>query len=285
MKGITITLLLFSTLTIFGQQFEVKTQITKTIPIENTSDTWVIINNINGNVAVTSSKNNEVTVDLILTVMADYEDDFEDGKAELGLKTAWRKNKLLIGMDAPFIIESDDEDSEWFGTNCNMDADYDYRYDFKIRVPESVNLKASTINKGDVFISGIKESIKANNVNGDIDIEQVRHVRYANTVNGHINVIFERNPVRNSKYHTVNGDITLYLNENFNAKVYSKSLNGEIYSAFDFVYLKPALEVGESSSKQGTKYRIGEPSGVEIGKDGPILQIETLNGDMYLKKI
>jgi DUF4097 and DUF4098 domain-containing protein YvlB len=285
MKSYLAILFLGSVLAVQGQKFKDERVINETIPLTGSSDTWIVIHNINGNVQVTTSSSDEIEVDLRLTIAADYKDDFEDGKRELGMQHFQRDDKLYITMDAPFIREHQSEEGEWFGFSCMEDVDYEYWYDYQIRVPEHVNIKASTVNDGDVFISGVKGHIKASNVNGHIDIENAQNVRYANTVNGNINVTFDENPDADGKYHTINGDIILMLNSELNAKVYSKSMNGEIYSAFDFRYLEPTLEINQSDSKRGTRYRLGQHTGVEIGKNGPDIRMETLNGNMYLKKI
>ena len=177
------------------------------------------------------------------------------------------------------------EDERIEGFRINECPDYEYNYHFKVKLPQDAQLSASTINEGDVIITGITNTIKANNVNGNIDIKGAKNIKCVNTINGYIKVVFTENPTINGSYQTINGDITLMLRNKLNTQVHSKSMNGEIYSAFDYKYLKPTVKVNKTNRGRGTTYSIGQATGIVIGNGGPEITIETLNGDMFLKKI
>ena len=96
---------------------------------------------------------------------------------------------------------------------------------------------------------------------------------------------YNRNPIEHGRFHTINGDITLNLLERLNADIYSKSFNGEFYSNYDFEYLEPVVELNETKDRNGATYKINERTGITVGKGGTIIEMETLNGNMYLKKV
>ena len=68
--------------------------------------------------------------------------------------------------------------------------------------------------------------------------------------------------------------------KNLNAKVYFDSMNGDMYSAFDYRKLSPKIE----KSNRNGKFKIGTKTGVEIGEGGPELSFRSINGNVYLKR-
>ena len=280
---ITILGLILGLQTLSSQPMREEKIIEKVIPVTLTDDFGVKISNINGDVEVYAIEKNEVKINLRITVKADDREDIEKGIRELSLKEQLKDGTLTLSMDAPFIIERW-RNGEIIGTQIEDCPDYDYRYDFRVGIPKKASLKAGTVNGGDVFIEGVQGTIKANNVNGSIEITDVMEVKVANTVNGSIRIDYLQNPSENGYFHTINGDITLKLKEDLNATVNSKSMNGDLYSSYNFEYLKPTVEMSQKSNRRGTTYKINEKTGISIGTGGPELTLETLNGNMYLKK-
>ncbi len=267
---------------VYSQSIRDEKRINKTIPVTVSDGFTVKISNIDGDVEVYATDKNEVLVDLKITVKADNQSDLDKGMRELSLKERLDGKMLKLGMEAPFIVERW-RDGELVGMQIEDCPDYGYRYDFKVGVPRSASLKASTVNDGDVLIGGIEGVIRANNVNGSIEIEEAMEVKVASTVNGDVTVTYSQNPTRNGYFHSINGDIILKMQPNLNASVYSKSMNGELFSSYNFEYLKPVVVKSEKSSRRGTVYKINEKTGIRIGSGGPEIKIETLNGNMYLK--
>jgi DUF4097 and DUF4098 domain-containing protein YvlB len=97
-----------------------------------------------------------------------------------------------------------------------------------------------------------------------------------------VKVLYARNPTAATSFRTVNGSLDISFRAGLNADVKMKTLNGGLYTDFDV----SALPVAATSPE----YRNGKfvwssrrMTGVRIGRGGPELQFETLNGNVMIK--
>ncbi len=253
--------------------------IEKSYEINNPQGFIVMIDNINGPVDVVPSDDNKVYLSLEIIIQASTDDLIEQGKRDLQLGEKISEDSLELFMKAPFVKRCDW--GNWRGYSSEDHPDYRFKYRFKVRIPKEASIVAKTVNKGDVLIENIEGTVSASNVNGKVDIVNARKVRKASSVNGDITVSYVESPKESTRFNTVNGDFNLELPNDFRAKVFFDSMNGNLYTAFDYTTLSPKVE----KTDRGGTFRIETKSGVEIGSGGPELSFESINGDVYLRRL
>ncbi len=278
---------LFAGFCAIGLQAQTETvEITKSYTISDPTTFHLQIENINGDVTVTGYDGSTVELDLEIRISEKRSGGMEEGKRELTLGEYELEDGLLLTMDAPWI-ERKWKDGRVYSRNYHGEArDYNYRYTFRVKVPYDLKVSASTVNRGDVQVEGVKGPLDVHNVNGHIDVLGAHDISSAATVNGDITIQYNRNQTMDAVFHTINGDIVLKLREGWNGEVTAESMQGDFFTAFDFDYLPAKVERTTEEDDGGTVYKIGQKNAVAIGSGrGPKLEFETLNGDIYLKRI
>ncbi len=259
--------------------------ITRSLQFSETSvenELW--LKNIQGNVTVTGYDGETVEVSVEKTISARRQEKLQQGIDDIQLTTELDGNVMLVYMDAPFVDAR--RKGNHFHYNADRhDNDYNYRMDFTVRVPKNLNLKVSTINDGTVVVENVQpDRIEVRNVNGSIQATDISGRTSAVTVNGDVDISFTQAPAKDSRFKTINGNITLMMPENLSADVSFKSMNGDFYTNFESIDYLPA-EISSNQEKGGkrTTYRIDRSTKIRIGNGGPMVETETLNGEVYLK--
>jgi hypothetical protein len=145
--------------------------------------------------------------------------------------------------------------------------DNDVVVDFEIRIPADVDFVGHTVN-GEIFAEGLGADVTAETVNGDIEVSTEGFAR-AETVNGDIDVRMGATEFASgAEFSTVNGSITLDVDDGVNADVDASWLNGGFESELPFT-----LEgrIGKRSAR-----------GV-LGQGGPELELNTVNGSIRIR--
>ncbi len=139
--------------------------------------------------------------------------------------------------------------------------------DFEVLVPAGVGLVARTVN-GSVEAESLAGPIEAHTVNGHVDVSTSRQAE-ASTVNGSITARLGSAGSEGLDFTTVNGSITLDLPGTMDANLEAQTVNGRIETEF------PVTVRGSIGRHhlEGT-----------LGKGGPRLQLETVNGSIRLRK-
>src|SRR5262245_48216300 len=157
---------------------------------------------------------------------------------------------------------------------------YDVRYDFTIRVPRDVPLGLCTVNGGDLTVAGTRGDFDVDNVNGPIAMTEVAGSGHAHTVNGGVQVRFTANPRAASSFKTVNGNVEVYFQDGLSADLRMKTMNGGLFTDFDAQPL-PSLAPTSGERRNGRfVYRANEFTRVRVGRGGPEITFETLNGSV-----
>lgn len=262
--------------------------ITKSITVkDNTKAFWFCVCNIEGDIRVESYSGNTVEVEISKEIRARDEADVRQGMEVIQVQVDEGSDYARVIMTSPNQILVEKEDP----LNCSWDwnrngnrLNYKYSLDYKIKVPEGISVKVSTVNNGDVSVTNVGGELYAGNVNGSVYLEGVSDNVKAKTVNGKLNVSMNEMPKEFASFDTVNGDITLELPE-MNDGVYNFVTRwGKVYSDIEFDS-KVAPKVQKVANKGGgTKYKIANSNGYQIGKGGPVLDFETLNGNIRIRK-
>ncbi len=144
----------------------------------------------------------------------------------------------------------------------------DVNVTFTVKVPAGIRFVGRTINGG-ISARGIEADAEAHTVNGGVEIEAAGTAR-AETVNGGITARFGRADWDGAlKLETVNGGIDVYLPATAAVDVKAGTVNGDIETDFPLTV----------KGKIGRRRLEGS-----IGGGGPLLEMETVNGGIELKK-
>ncbi len=148
------------------------------------------------------------------------------------------------------------------------DDDNDVVVDFAVQVPANVKFEGGTVNGG-IDAQGLKADATVSTVNGAI-VLATAGVGSATTVNGSVRVrIGSASWDGRLDARTVNGSVTVEMPQPSDLEVEAATLNGSVSSDF------PLTLQGKMSPQRfrGT-----------IGKGGRQLHLETVNGDIALRK-
>jgi len=253
----------------------------------NSNENTFIARNINGGITLEAYDGNTLKIEIKKTISANTQAHLEKGKQEFKVKIVEKESKVILHPEASYICF----DKEYGGMNVNMghhgkkEVPYDFELEYIIKVPKSVNIDVSTINKGNISVNNIKaKRLKASNINGSIMLHNISGATEAHTINGTIDVTYAKNPNKKSSYSTINGDITIHYLKDLTADVAFESMHGELYTNFA---ISDHIAKAEKriSKKKGLKYSYKSTPLVRIGNGGPRFDFKTLNGDVSIKKI
>ena len=251
---------------------------------ENNQENTLVLKNIFGPITVEGYSGNTVQISVIKRITADNQTELELGKKELSLKVVEQEDRLVVHPDAPYI-NYNQKGLRFDWCNNYEEPVYKHKMSFKVKVPRGMNLNVSTVNDGDIYIANTSGNyIKVNNVNGGIDLENVEGKTKLHCINGEVNVSYASNPSEASEYYSLNGDINITYQNALSADVSFKTMNGELFTDFDVEkqYLRTKKEISE---RRKGKFKYQSTPVVQIGKGGLQLDFETLNGNVFIKKI
>ncbi|KAA5548272.1 DUF4097 family beta strand repeat-containing protein [Adhaeribacter rhizoryzae] len=283
MKKHLLLIMLWSLATLAWAQSQTET-INKTAGFKNAGGAKVLsVENIHGFVHVEAYNGNTVELVAEKEIKANNQQEVAKGMQEVQVKLIETADSIYVYLDAPFIFRKKSR-----GRNMNINLDdikYKYQVDMTLRVPAKINLALSTVTEGDVTVTGVTGDLKIRNVNGPLKLTNVAGKTDASTVNGRIDIFYAGNPPADSEFKTVNGNINVHYAPNLNATVSFKSLNGQFYTDLNDVEMMPVQVIKNSEGRgSGTVYKIDKKQNYQVGKGGPALRFETLNGNIYLKK-
>src|SRR5262249_13136030 len=152
-------------------------------------------------------------------------------------------------------------------------------YDFKLQVPQRINLDLKTVNGGSVLVQRVRGDYDVDNVNGPIDMQDVGGAGHVHTINGARAVSFIGNPTQNFEFGTINGNVDLYFAPRLSADFRFKTMQGAVYS--DFPMTELPQEPGKSERRNGRfVFSADRYTGGRVGAGGPQIKLENLNGDL-----
>ncbi len=275
-----VTVLIFSEFILLAHEYPVekKEEIQKTLKFADPAKAKeVLVDNIFGSIRVQGYNGDEVLLVAHKTIKAMNQDKLLKALEEVKLDLVEKGNSVDIFVDGPFRCHDRRGHSEW------RDPGYEVQYDFELRVPFKTNLDISTVNEGDIEVGKVEGEFEVSNVNGKIRMSEVAGSGQAETVNGAVQVIFTRTPGGNCEFKTVNGEVDLSFPGDLSADFRMKTFNGEIYSDFPVTYLT-AAPAKKEKEKGKFVYKSDRFFGVRTGKGGPEIKLDTLNGDIYIRK-
>lgn len=280
-----VLLLALMPLSMCAQQTKFTEMITKEVTFEQQSDeNALVLKNIFGSVTVEGYDGNAILLNVEKTIKANNKQDLEFGKQELQLKIINTPSRITVRPGSPYIEFNEDElGFNWCG-NKDEDTRYEHRLDFAVKVPNCIKLHLSTINDGEILVKNMKGTfLKVSNVNGGITLKNVTGETDLNCINGNVFINYSNNPSKASKYYALNGDINVSYQRGLSANVSFKSMNGELYTDFDIQGQFTSTK--KIQDKHKAKYKYESTPKLQIGEGAIALNFETLNGNVYIKKI
>jgi DUF4097 and DUF4098 domain-containing protein YvlB len=168
----------------------------------------------------------------------------------------------------------------WDYSECN--PPYDYKFDIKVMVPENLNIYASTINQGDVKVTGVSGTLELRNINGDITASGIKSSTVVHAINGDIDLDYLKIP-SSGQFYSLNGDINAHYPAGFKASVTFKSFNGDFYTNVDDIAQQPVF-IKSKSDKKGISFKAETKSAITFRGGGAPLDFETFNGDVFIQE-
>lgn len=251
----------------------------------------LVIDNLNGSIEVEGNTGNEVLIEVKQKLSAKNEAKLAIGKQESPVQFEQSGDSIIAYVPRSKKDCCKDAEKGWSRERFYQwgDNDYESKQDFKVIVPKNTNLYLRTVNKGDIKVANIDGQLMVSNINGGIILDKIAGITSATTVNGKVNITYTANPPQDSEYKTLNGTITVNYQENLSADLTFKSMNGEFYTDFQVAeYLSSVVEKKESSdgnNENKKKYKISSRPAIRIGRGGTKHSFESLNGNIYIKKI
>jgi hypothetical protein len=257
-----------------------KEEIQKTLKfVDATRTREVLVDNLYGPVKVEGYGGQDVLLVAHKTIYAKTPDKAAKAEEEVKLDITEKGGTVDIFVDGPFR-ENDRRGGRF---HAWREPGYEVHYAFELKVPWKTNVGVSTVMAGDVEVSGVEGEFDIHNVNGKVRISDVAGFGEAATVNGTLAVGFKRVPSGQCAFKTINGDLVLTLPAEASADVRLKTFNGEAYSDFPVSAL-PAKPPVRDENKGKFIYKSDRSFGVRVGKGGPEISLDTMNGDILIKK-
>ena len=253
--------------------------IQKTLSFQNPSQSnSLMVDNIFGSIEVEGYSGAEVQLSVHKTIKARTQEALERAQQEVKLDITSEGNAVEFYVDGPFR----DQDG-YRRENRRRNPGYQVHYDFKIKVPQRTDILLKTVTEGDIFVKNIEGNFEVSNVNGKVTIDEIAGAGSAHTVNGGVKVMFRRNPGEDCSFKTVNGDLDVFFVDSLSADFRLKTLHGDMLSDFPVKYLP--VTAGKAEKENGRyKFKSSRFVGVQTGKGGPEMTMDTLNGDILIHK-
>lgn len=209
----------------------------------------------------------------------------EDAQFEVSVMEGTRKiitpsgtRSLTTGAYSIEVEEADNHirvDTDWRANQVRIVA----------RIPRRADLELSTVNDGEITVTGIEGKLQLQNVNGPITATGITGSVIAESVNETVEVRFDAvDPNAAMSFTSVNGDLILGLPENTGAELHIDSSEGEITSDYE-VEVRPSKPVvSRENSGKGVEVRVESVIIAEINGGGAVIRLKTLNGDIQIRR-
>ncbi len=212
-------------------------------------------------------------------------EDREDAMFEVTVSNGQRKIVTPSGTQSlkggGYSLEIEEEDNE-------ISLDMDWRANkviVLVRIPRRADVELQTINDGEIIVSNLIGNLELYNTNGPITARNISGSVIAESVNDTIDISFTSlDPEHASSMESINGDLFLGLPATVGARVYLDTARGKIYSEFE-VEIEPSEQVVERNDHEnGVSIRIESVIIAKINGGGPVVRMNSLNGDINIRK-
>ncbi len=227
---------------------------------------WIRVRNVNGELRVRASTSDKVEVTATKTWRRG---DPKDVTIETKKGSDGSILLCAIWAGTETTCTEDSYDSHREGRN-RWDNDHnDVAVDFEIRVPKGVKVGAWTVN-GAVSIDGATSEVRASTVNGGVDATSTGGPVQASTVNGSVHALMGRfDSDQDLRFSTVNGSVIAEFTGDIDADIDLSTVNGRFQTDWP-VTISGRIDPRHLRAK--------------LGKGGRRIRLETVNGNVELRK-
>jgi hypothetical protein len=236
----------------------------------------LLIDNIWGNVRVRVGTAREIAVTVDEKRSAPNQELFELSKQTLFLDVQ------ADGAGVAMVVGKPDDPTMRPRINRCRDCRVDYQ--FEVTVPPGTQIDVSTVTDGGIDVAGGGGPVTASNVNGPVAVKDLQDCTAIESVNGAVEVSFARAPSRDCSIKTINGDITLTVPGGTGLDAALSVMQGSVVSEFDLEPLALPAKVDQRKEDGRFVYHIEQAAGIRLGSGGPTFNIESLNGDLRIRK-
>ena len=267
-----------------AQKNEFTEVIKKELEVNNAAESSLVIKNVFGSIDVEGYSGRTIQIEVERSIKAENPSDLELGKAELQLKVSEQPNRVIIRPDAPYI-EFDEDKLKYRWCDNSYDLGYEHNLNIKVKVPNTMLIDVSTVNNGEVLVENTRGNfLKAENINGGITLNNITGKTKVNCINGPVTISYANNPNEPSEYYSLNGDINISYQKALSANISFKTMNGEMFTDFDInkQFTRTNKSIGKGDKP---RFKVEAQPVVQIGTGSVDFDFETLNGNVYIKKI
>jgi len=213
-----------------------------------TPDGRVELDNINGDVHISTWDQNQVKVDAIK--YADSKERLDEAKIEVDSG----KDYLSIRTKYP------DHNNSWNWGSHNNPASVEYT----LTVPRTVNLDEIKLINGALDVNGITGEVRASCINGRLEAHDLAGEARLSTINGKLDARFDQLAGHSVELNSVNGSIALTIPSDSQAELEANTISGGIDNDF-------GLHVNRH------RY-VGRDLRGELGNGGTHIKLNNING-------
>ncbi len=212
------------------------------------ADGRVELDNINGDVHISSWDRNEVKVDAVK--YADTKERLDEAKIEIDA----RNDSISIRTKYP------DHDHTWNWGSHNNPAGVEYT----LTVPRAARLDEIKLINGELDINGMTGEVNASCINGRLEAHNLAGRARLSNINGRLEARFEQLSGQRVELNSVNGSVDLTIPSDSNAEVEATTVSGGINNDF-------GLRVNHHRF-------VGHDLRGELGNGGTHIRISNVNG-------
>jgi hypothetical protein len=212
-------------------------------------------------------------------------EDREDAVFEITIENGERKIVTPSGTQtlssAGYALEVDEHDNR-----ISLDTDWrNNKVSVVARIPQHADLELSTVEDGEIIVSNVSGNLELSNVNGPITASGISGSIIAESVSDTIDLAFVSiDAVNASSLESVNGELTVRLPANTGVQMHLDTSQGEIISDFEVEVLPSTPTIIRNDDNGGSEVRIESVIIANINGGGPIIRMNSLNGNIQILK-
>jgi DUF4097 and DUF4098 domain-containing protein YvlB len=213
----------------------------------------VELDNINGDVHISTWDQNEVKVDAVK--YADSKDRLDEARIEIDSG----KNYLSIRTNY-----SDENLTFNWGSHNNPPS-----VEYTLTVPRAISLDEIKLINGALDIAGVSGEVRASCINGRLEAHNLTGRAELSTINGHLEAKFDQLSGSSIELKSVNGYVELTIPSDSKAEIEASTVSGGIQNDF-------GLHVNHHRF-------VGHDLRGELGNGGPHVKLENVNGRIEIR--
>jgi len=208
----------------------------------------VELDNINGDVHISSWDRNEVKVDAVK--YADTKERLDEARIEIDS----RNDSISIRTKYP------DHNNTWNWGSHNNPAGVEYT----LTVPRGARLDEIKLINGSLSVAGVRGEVNASCINGRLEAHNLAGRAHLSTINGHLDARFDELAGHSVELSSVNGSVELTIPSDSKAEIEANTVSGGINNDF-------GLHVNHHQF-------VGHDLRGELGTGGTRIKLEDVNG-------